>query len=1466
MPVAVSVADAVSVAEPVSAAAPVSFAIAVSVAIAASVALPESIPAAVSVAEPVSTPEDEPVSVVPPPVPELSSPHAVNPIVSVTAANMARTCMVSVAFLVLMAILGDRFIVGVESATTAAQKRRVHIVKTTRTHDYPASMQLQPGDTIGELYLVERHLGGGGMGSVYLARDTQLGRQVAIKLLHEDVGLDEEADARFQREAQVMSRVVHPNVVAVYGFGQHRGAWYISMEYVEGEDLDDLLEREEQVDLQQTVAIARQVASGLAEAHAHGIVHRDIKPGNVLLRRLASGAMLAKVVDFGIARGFEEGEDAKEAVTDRHKLLGTPAFMAPEQIQQAPLNGQTDQYALAVMTFQMLTGDLPIYRKTIQGMLLAHLVDTPDHLHLAGVGRVVNRSLDRVLQTALSKSPDERFGSVIEFAEALEKASGIAVGGGGPAVPCPSCSHMGRDGAGYCERCGSALPLSACPACASPRHGERYFCSTCGTSLLTPGRQLVADGDGAAATGMEEAITAVVIVARLAGDLHTGSAAGLLSSFAPHVEREGGRPLALLGSECVAAFGIGGMREGEMQSAIDTALALQRVFQGIRGMDLSVTLHVGVALGSLRTRGLGFALGTAFAVGDAVDLARNAAHYADDGAVLITESALREVRGIYELAFPTPNLARVKRHRDVSASFRFQRRGTLHDAFVARSDQVDIMMTFAERCRSDGKLHAIPLLGEAGSGKSRLLGEWIDTLQTAEGDWQLDAARCSAIGIPVAYEPFVEILRARAGSDVEGDEVSAGLTSLPGLCTNDDDAQERVVSLGRMIGVDRQTTLDLVVARPATAAERTAAFDAFTAWLRASCEKRPEALVLADMQWAKPTTMELLAHIVRQCDDVPLLLVLPMRDERAEQILSELNLPLARTQTVSLRAFDADKTAAMVSALLGGIEVPDSVCERVHDFAQGNPGRIEEAVEALAEHGVFRSDDRGWRITSEHQVQAALDRSLSEVVLARIGRVPPAERAILQVTAVAGNFAPLGMISAMLQRDVAASEISQISRAGYILPTRRTQFVGETEFRLRQRSVAEIIVNATPPQHRSELHRRAARWLMDWVGPRPPGFGAMLAHHFMFAGDDRNAAQYLVKTALDALRAFANRDAYDAFAAAVEVAGQWHSAEPEDEKALETLIEALLGQAEIGFHLGQLEAARTAAERAEDLTQDESDAATIRRARAFIVQGEVATRFGEYHDAIAAFGFAAAAARAGNRGRGLAAVATGRRALVLYRAGEGEEAEACARAGLLAYSDAVPTPDVLNGLGRMHTVLGHTHSREGNYARADSCYEVGRDLHERAGDKVGAAMLTLSMGNSAYRSGDLDRGEALYREAATTCAKLDYMQGEVNARNNLAYVHIDRKRHDLALVELEAAEALMRDSGLRDILPDTLRLIAQCRLARGNTQAAIRAAKEAVEVALDLDNEGLAKSARDVLQEAEYRAADPGANTTIIEG
>ena len=276
------------------------------------------------------------------------------------------------------------------------------------------------GSVIADRYHVVRQLGEGGMGRVYLAEHVKMGRLSAVKVMSRRIVTDADAISRFNREAANASRISHPNVAAVYDFGETpEGLIYLAMEYVDGEPLTEVLARERALPPERAAEIVRQTGEALSAAHDLGIVHRDLKPDNIMLARDRDGGDLVKVVDFGIAKAA--GVEAQK-VTRTGLVIGTPEYMSPEQIAGDPLDARSDVYSLGLVACTLFTGRLPFLSRTAQESVIMRLTDPPKTLaELRGDlswPPVVQEVMDRALQ----RDAAHRFGSAREFGRALHDA------------------------------------------------------------------------------------------------------------------------------------------------------------------------------------------------------------------------------------------------------------------------------------------------------------------------------------------------------------------------------------------------------------------------------------------------------------------------------------------------------------------------------------------------------------------------------------------------------------------------------------------------------------------------------------------------------------------------------------------------------------------------------------------------------------------------------------------------------------------------------------------------------------------------------------------------------------------------------------------------------------------------------------------------------------------------------------
>ncbi|MEY2533129.1 MAG: hypothetical protein QOF29_1039 [bacterium] len=276
----------------------------------------------------------------------------------------------------------------------------------------------RPGDVVAG-YRIQSRIGRGGMGVVLLAEHQTLRRQAALKIIARELADDRDFRERFLREARIAATLTHPNVVTVYDAGEIDGLLYIAMQYVPGPDLAAILREERRLGPYRVLDIGRQVAAALDAAHAAGLIHRDVKPANVLI-----DGRHAYLTDFGLTK--DRGSRAGDSLTRVGEVVGTTHYLAPEQVEGKEVDGRADVYALACLIYHTLTGEVPFPRDNDMAVLYAHLHDDPPKLTDKRKG--LPEGLDAVIQKAMDKSPERRFGTC----EELISAARIVVDAFGP--------------------------------------------------------------------------------------------------------------------------------------------------------------------------------------------------------------------------------------------------------------------------------------------------------------------------------------------------------------------------------------------------------------------------------------------------------------------------------------------------------------------------------------------------------------------------------------------------------------------------------------------------------------------------------------------------------------------------------------------------------------------------------------------------------------------------------------------------------------------------------------------------------------------------------------------------------------------------------------------------------------------------------------------------------------------------
>ena len=301
------------------------------------------------------------------------------------------------------------------------------------TNDFrSASGQFAAGDQVAG-YRIGEQIGRGGMAVVYRAHDVRLDRWVALKILAPEIASDESFRQRFISESRAAAAVDHPHVIPVFEAGEADGVLFIAMRYVGGGDVRSLLRKTGPMDATRTCTIVGQVASALDAAHASRLVHRDVKPANMLLGAVAGSGHPDHVYlsDFGLSKQAL----ATAGLTMAGQFLGTLDYIAPEQIEGRPVDGRADLYALACAAFEMLSGAPPFEREQKEALLWAQLSEPPPPLTARRAD--LPTAADAVMAKALAKSPDDRFATCLDFATSLRAACGLESGPGGQVPPAP---------------------------------------------------------------------------------------------------------------------------------------------------------------------------------------------------------------------------------------------------------------------------------------------------------------------------------------------------------------------------------------------------------------------------------------------------------------------------------------------------------------------------------------------------------------------------------------------------------------------------------------------------------------------------------------------------------------------------------------------------------------------------------------------------------------------------------------------------------------------------------------------------------------------------------------------------------------------------------------------------------------------------------------------------------------------
>ncbi len=982
-------------------------------------------------------------------------------------------------------------------------------------------------------YEIERILGEGGMGTVFLARDSRLARPVALKILPVEMVANDDRVQRFMHEARAASALNHPHILTVYEIDEATAEngeviHFISTEFVDGKTLDALIhdDRAQPADLLRYLS---QVASGLAKAHSAGIIHRDLKPDNIMVTRDG----YAKILDFGLAKLTDTETALGELQKHRSRpgvILGTLGYMSPEQAQgRAEVDERSDIFSFGCILYEAITG-----RKAFEAETTIDSLHKIIHGHPAPIsafGASVPDKLAAIVDKCLAKDPNERFRDAGEIAELL---NGI------PA------ELLGR----------------------VPQRSERYGSrNSARASATRPSRSRSTSGSRRQVTVM--LIDASAISERYEDpdpEITSSIMTGLRELVYDVTAAGGGKIGERLADTFLAVWGTEAIRENDPEMAVRTALELKaRANDFIDGRSIEMPGHddrrdcllkISISTGTVligNTRDTGEFMTT----GTAVNAVKRLVADARPGDILVSHDTYRHIRGLFQMRRIDPNGAgdvsgRMRRTNIYSVIavkprvFRTEAHGVedTEAQMVGRDAEIAKLLDALESVKETGRLQVFTIVGEAGLGKSRVLFEFYDQVDLLPDKFVVFKGRA----IEAMREPYSlvrDVFRFRFDisendtAEIAREKFINGMLSMTddfgGTFARDGDPVMKIHLIGHLIGFDLSGSpyLSSVAEGERHIHDRAVLFA--SQFFSAVSQVHPAVFYLDDLHWADDESLAFLDEISERCGDSPVLITCftrPVLFERrpnwgeGREDWSRLVLaPLTRRETRKL-----------IGSILQKVrDIPARLIEILISKTGGNPYFVQELIKMFVEQGVIATGDREWTIDEARIGEISVPPTLNGVLQSRLDRLTEMEMRALQRASVVGREFWDNAIADLDDDIDLASTLASLRRKELLFRKENAAFENVAEYVFRHSLLRDACYQTIVLDERRYWHLLTAEWFVGVRGERRNEYSAVIADHFEKAGEIENAALWYGAAGKEARRSFASKTAEENLRRALEL-------------------------------------------------------------------------------------------------------------------------------------------------------------------------------------------------------------------------------------------------------------------------------------------------------------------------------------------
>ncbi len=960
-------------------------------------------------------------------------------------------------------------------------------------------------DELGRLahYRVFRVLGEGGMGIVLHGEDTQLNRPVALKVIKPEFNQDTEMLQRFDREARAMAQIKSEHVVTVYQVGRDNDTCFIAMELLEGESLDDLIDRKSKVSIAETTRIGCEIAQALSSAHSAGLIHRDIKPANVWLSK---GTGRVKLLDFGLAR--PQSIDLK--LTNTGLILGTPAYMAPEQARGMSLDSRTDLFSLGCLLYKMSCGLPPFYAETPLALMFAIVQESPRPPSYHNIE--LPAALDDLIMHLLEKESENR----PQTAEAV----------------------VSRLRSIEMEITASNQTLPA------QNQGNSIFQSkriTRNSILVGPLKDSAPDSSQSFVVREAEHRQVTVLVCgcelfeqedyldRFDSDERRDLLTLFYRSCEQALDELGGTVVQRSDGSVLACFGYPIAHEDAGARAAKAALT---ILQYLEPIDSNLQQVNNISLGTWIVINTGPATverkdNRVSLVGEARNVATRLEAVVSTGQIVCTEATHRLLSG--KFASTSLGEHKVKNLSQKVALFQIHSMVTAASMarpfdsqeltpLAGRGQELSLLKGRWEQAR-EGSGQVVQLIGEAGLGKSRLVHELM--LHVSDSQTSRAAVIINWYGSPhfqnTSFYPIRTFFQRLLNFDEEMTASARSCHLIEHLEKLDLALPNTVPLFISLLGLPLDIRFPSLGLSPVREREET--FRALKEWLYAYTSDKQLLLVVEDLQWFDSTSLEFLSQVLAESASDPVLSVLTSRPGFAAPwapLTHQTNLPLPYL------------TKSQVSELLRkktGLDLQPSVVNMIFDRAGGVPLFVEEFTQLAAESGLLKQSDAGVNFKTE--MMRAIPATLQDLIMARLDHLE-GDRDVAQFAATLGREFSYELIMAAAGNEEAALnlELTKLVQAEILLEKGRRP---RSTFIFKNPLLQEALYNTLIMSRRQQFHAVIVETLEakfpEIVKLQPE----LLAFHCLEAGQGEHSIAYWIEAGIRSKEIFANTEAIGHF-------------------------------------------------------------------------------------------------------------------------------------------------------------------------------------------------------------------------------------------------------------------------------------------------------------------------------------------------